>query len=355
MRLPMIGDEVDIAQTKEMVDLFLKEGFTYFDTAHGYIQGKSEKAIKECLTSRYPRDKYYLANKLTGPYFKSESDIRPFFESQLSLCGVDYFDFYLMHAQNRQIYEHFKKCRAYETAFDIKKEGKIKHVGISFHDTADVLEEILTTYPEVEFVQLQFNYLDYNDAAVQSKLCYETCTRFGKPVVVMEPIKGGSLINLPSAAVDVIKETGVSPANLALRFAASPENIYMVLSGMSSIEQMKENVSFMKDFKPLNEKEYAATEKVASIIKSKNLIPCTACRYCVEGCPKKISIPDLFSLLNAKRHFNNWNADYYYHNVHTINHGKASECIKCGKCEKICPQKLPIRNFLLDVAKEFER
>lgn len=355
MRLPMIGEDVDIEQTKEMVDLFLKEGFDYFDTAHGYIQGKSEKALKECLTFRYPRDRYFLANKLTAPYFATEKDVRPFFDSQLELCGVKYFDFYLMHAQNRKNFEHFKACRAYETAFDLKREGKIRHVGLSFHDTAQTLENILNTYPEVEFVQLQFNYLDYNDVAVQSKLCYETCVRHGKPVIVMEPIKGGSLINLPSLALDEIKEVGVSPANLALRFAASPENVFMVLSGMSTLGQMKENVSFMKDFEPLTEREREATEKVAAIIKSKNLIPCTACRYCVEGCPKNISIPDLFSLLNSKRHFNNWNADFYYNTVHTLNKGKASDCIKCGKCENICPQGLKIRELLVEVAGEFEK
>ena len=206
MRLPMIGEEVDIEQTKQMVDAFLDAGFNYFDTAHGYIQGKSEKALKTCLTSRYPRDRYVLTDKLTGSYFKTEADIRPFFESQLEICGVEYFDFYLMHAQGLVNYDHFKECRAYETAFALKKEGKIRHVGISFHDRAEVLERILTEYPEIEVVQIQFNYVDYDDPAVQSRKCYEVCRKFNKPVIVMEPVKGGNLVNLPEDAKAVLED-----------------------------------------------------------------------------------------------------------------------------------------------------
>ena len=190
MRLPMIGEDVDMEQTKQMVDCFLEQGFNYFDTAHGYLQGKSELALKECLTSRYPREDYVLTDKLSGSYFKKEEDIRPFFESQLAACGVDYFDFYLMHSQSTTNYQHYRDCRAYETAFALKAEGKVRHVGISFHDRAAVLEQILTDYPAIEVVQIQFNYLDYDDVAVQSRKCYEVCRRHGKPVLVMEPVKG---------------------------------------------------------------------------------------------------------------------------------------------------------------------
>ena len=200
MRLPMNGEEVDIEQTKRMVDTFLDRGFNYFDTAHGYIQGKSETALKTALTSRYPREKYILTDKLTDCFFKTQADIRPFFESQLEACGVDYFDFYLMHAQNETSFAHFKACRAYETAFQLKAEGKVRHVGISFHDRAEVLEQILTEYPQVEAVQIQFNYMDYEDLAIQSRRCYEVCRKFGKPVIVMEPVKGGNLVNLPDNA-----------------------------------------------------------------------------------------------------------------------------------------------------------
>lgn len=250
MRLPMKGSEVDKEEFSEMVDTFLENGFNYFDTAHGYLGGLSETALRECLTSRYPRDRYILTDKLTNFFFKTEEDIRPFFESQLEACGVDYFDFYLMHAQSADNFDFFKKCRAYETALELQKEGKIRHFGISFHDRADVLE------------------------------------------------------------------------------------------------QMEDNISYMKDFTPLSETEKKAIDRVREIFQSKNLIQCTACRYCTAGCPKQISIPDLFACMNAKKIFHDWNTDYYYNNVHTVNNGKASDCIKCGKCEKACPQHLPIRQQL---------
>ena len=356
MRLPMNGDQVDIAETTRMVDEFLAQGFNYFDTAHGYIGGKSELALKECLTSRYPREAYSLTDKLTDSYFKTEADIRPFFESQLEACGVDYFDFYLMHAQNADNFKKFKACRAYETAFALKAEGRIRHVGLSFHDRAEVLDQILTEYPQIEVVQIQFNYLDYDDIAVQSRKCYEVCRKHGKPVLVMEPVKGGSLVNLPEEAKKVLDDLhGGSPASYAIRFAAGFPGMMMVLSGMSNMEQMRDNLSYMRDFKPLNETELAAVNKVQEIFHKMNMIPCTACRYCVEGCPKQISIPDLFAIMNIKQLHHDWNADYYYEEVHTAPGRRASDCLKCGKCEKICPQHLPIRKLLEEVAKEFDK
>ena len=355
MRLPMNGDQVDIAETTRMVDEFLAQGFNYFDTAHGYIGGKSELALKECLTSRYPREAYSLTDKLTDSYFKTETDIRPFFESQLEACGVDYFDFYLMHSQNADNFKKFKACRAYETAFALKAEGRIRHVGLSFHDRAEVLDQILTEYPQIEVVQIQFNYLDYDDIAVQSRKCYEVCRKHGKPVLVMEPVKGGSLVNLPEEAKKVLDDLhGGSPASYAIRFAAGFPGMMMVLSGMSDLEQMKDNLSYMRDFKPLNETELAAVKKVQEIFHKMNMIPCTACRYCVEGCPKQISIPDLFAIMNIKQLHHDWNADYYYEEVHTAPGRRASDCLKCGKCEKICPQHLPIRKLLEEIAKEFD-
>lgn len=261
-----------------------------------------------------------------------------------------------MHAQSKDIFEHFKRCRAYEQAFEFKTEGKVKHVGISFHDTAEVLEQILTEYPQIEVVQIQLNYVDYNDPAVQSRKCLEVCNKHGKPAIIMEPVKGGNLVNLPEDAMKYITELhGGSAASYAIRFAAGCKGVFMVLSGMSNLGQMSDNLSYMRDFKPLSEQEMHAVENVCKVFKSMNLIPCTACRYCVAGCPKHISIPDLFACFNSKTIYHDWNADYYYGQVHTQNKGKASDCIKCGKCEAICPQHLPIRKLLQDVAKEFEK
>ena len=355
MRLPMKDGQVDKAEMCRMVDIFLENGFNYFDTAHGYVEGLSEPALRDCLTSRYPRDKYILTDKLSTHHFTREDQIRPLFASQLTACGVDYFDFYLMHAQSAEIFAKYKKCRAYETALELKAEGKIRRFGISFHDRADILEQILTEYPQVEVVQIQLNYVDWDDPAVESRKCWEVCRKHGKPVIVMEPCKGGNLVNLPEDARAVLDGLGVAPAECAIRFAAGHEGILMVLSGMSNLEQMEDNIRFMKDFRPLDERETAAVNRVREIFRGKNLIPCTACRYCTDGCPKKISIPDLFACLNAKKVFQNWNTDYYYNNVHTVHNGKASDCVKCGKCEQVCPQHLPIRELLEQVAAEFDR
>lgn len=355
MRLPMKDGQVDKAEMCRMVDIFLENGFNYFDTAHGYVEGLSEPALRDCLTSRYPRDKYILTDKLSTHHFTREDQIRPLFASQLTACGVDYFDFYLMHAQSAEIFAKYKKCRAYETALELKAEGKIRRFGISFHDRADILEQILTEYPQVEVVQIQLNYVDWDDPAVESRKCWEVCRKHGKPVIVMEPCKGGNLVNLPEDARAVLDGLGVAPAECAIRFAAGHEGILMVLSGMSNLEQMEDNIRFMKDFRPLDERETAAVDRVREIFRGKNLIPCTACRYCTDGCPKKISIPDLFACLNAKKVFQNWNTDYYYNNVHTVHNGKASDCVKCGKCEQVCPQHLPIRELLEQVAAEFDR
>ncbi len=364
MRLPMVDGEVDMEQFKQMVDLFLEEGFNYFDTAHGYLDGKSELALREGLTSRYPRDRYLLVNKLTSMYFHKEEEIRPFFENQLKWCGVDYFDVYLMHAQNAAEFEKYKKCHAYETALQLKEEGKIRHFGISFHDKAVVLDQILTEYPQVEIVQIQFNYLDYEDPSVEARKVYEVCRKHNKPVLVMEPVKGGSLVKLPEDAQKIFDDlnaqegTQMSNASYAIRYAAGFDGMKVVLSGMSDLQQMKDNLSYMKEFQPLNAKEKEAVAKVVEVFHGLDMIPCTACHYCVDEnhCPKHIRIPDVFACLNSKKVFNDWNMDFYYSSVLTANgSGKASECIGCGGCERVCPQHLEIRKLLGDVAATFEK
>lgn len=356
MRLPMQDGHVDHEQVCQMVDAFMDAGFCYFDTARGYLDGMSEKAVKACVADRYPRERFLLTDKLSENYFQKEEDIRPLFENQLKDCGVAYFDYYLMHAQGAENYGKYKACHAYETAFALKKEGKIRHVGLSFHDTAEMLETILQENPDVEVVQLQFNYADYDDPAIQSRQCYEVCQRYGKPVIVMEPVKGGHLVNLPEEALNVLNGLhGGSPASYAVRFAAGFSDIIMVLSGMSNLEQVTDNISYMKDFQPLNVQEQEAIQQVKTILKKQSAIACTACRYCVAGCPRHISIPDIFATVNIHRLFHDWNAKFYYESVHTGPGRRASDCIGCGKCEKICPQHLPIRQLLKDVAQTFEK
>ena len=367
MRLPMKDDTIDNETVCAMVDRFIDKGFNYFDTAHGYHDGKSEIAVRECLTSRHERNEYLLTDKLTDEYFKSEEDIRPLIQLQLDTCGVEYFDFLLMHNQNSKNYDFFKKCHAYETAFELKKEGKVHHVGISFHDKAEMLDRILTEYPQIEVVQIQFNYLDYESLEVESRKVYEVCRKHEKPVLIMEPVRGGNLVKLPEEAQkvfdDLRSETGsdCSNAGYALRFAAGFEGVEVVLSGMSNMEQMEDNLNIFsaggdRGFIPFNDLEYTAVEKVAGIFNAKGVIPCTQCRYCIEEnhCPMEIRIPALFSSYNRKIMFDEVLPWMTYEILTSEGHGKASDCIECGMCESVCPQHLEIRDLLKKVADRFE-
>ncbi|MCR5695266.1 MAG: aldo/keto reductase [Clostridia bacterium] len=359
MRLPMKDGEVDHDEFCRMADEFIAAGFNYFDTAHGYIGGRSETAIRECVSKRFDRTRFLLTNKLSDPYFEKEEDILPFFKSQLELCGVEYFDFYLMHAQNAANYKKYKACRAYETAFELKKQGLVRHVGISFHDSADVLDMILTEYPELEAVQIQFNYIDFDDPQIQSKKCYNVCVKHGKPCIIMEPVKGGTLANLPKECSTYFKKLDPSKtaASYAVRFAASFDNVMMVLSGMSSYDQMADNLSSMTDFKPLSKKEFAAVDKTINAFRNLKLIPCTGCRYCIEQneCPANIRIPDIFEVRNNFENFKGWLNFVRYKELTSGDFGKASDCLKCGMCEDQCPQHLEIRSLLEDAANIFER
>lgn len=356
MRLPRLEDgEIDIPQFSQMVDAFLAAGFNYFDTAHVYLEGKSEPAIRQALTSRHARDEYFLADKLTNGNFNSTEEIVPLLEEELAACGVEYFDLLLMHAQSRESYAKYQRLGAYEEAYKLVRDDRVRHLGISFHDTAEVLDQILTEHPEVECVQLQLNYLDWDDASVQSRACYEVCRAHGKPVMVMEPIKGGTLATLPPAAAEALAQTCPdAPASYALRFAGGHEGVAMVLSGMGTTEQMAQNIKTFSPLEPLSEEELAGLARVVDVMHGQGVVACTACRYCVEGCPRRIDIPALFACLNAKRAYGDRGQAFYYNNVHTKGRGRASDCVRCGRCEHACPQHLPIRELLQDVAAEFE-
>ena len=356
MRLPRLEDgEIDIPQFSQMVDAFLDAGFNYFDTAHVYLEGKSEPAIRQALTSRHARDEYFLVDKLTNGNFNSTEEIVPLLEEELAACGVEYFDLLLMHAQSRESYAKYQRLGAYEEAYKLVRDGRVRHFGISFHDTAEVLDQILAEHPEVECVQLQLYYFDWDDLSVQSRACYEVCRAHGKPVMVMEPIKGGTLATLPPAAAEALAQTCPdAPASYALRFAGGHEGVAMVLSGMGTTEQMAQNIKTFSPLDPLSEEELTGLARVVDVMHEQDVVACTACRYCVEGCPRRIDIPALFACLNAKRAYGDRGQAFYYNNVHTKGHGRASDCVRCGRCEHACPQHLPIRELLQEVTAEFE-
>ncbi len=345
MRLPMVDNEVDKDEFNRMIDSYISAGFNYFDTAHGYIEGKSEKALHDCLTTRYKREDYVLANKLSYWCFEKEEDIIPFFENQLEICGVDYFDFYLFHCLNREGYEKHLRCNTFEIIKSLKQQGKIKHIGMSFHDTADFLDKILTEQPYMEAVQLQLNYLDYDDPTVQSKACYDVAVKHGKKVIVMEPVKGGALVNLPDKAANVLKELGDgSQASYAIRYAASYPEVFVVLSGMGNMDMMNDNIKTMKSITPFSDKEYKIYDRVREIIREVKQLPCTKCNYCAEVCPSNISISKIFSVYNSflaakiSRTETREKLKSYSEDL--------EKCIKCGKCESNCPQSIKIREEL---------
>ena len=351
MRLPRLADgSIDIEQGKEMVDRFLKGGGTYFDTA--FVYEGSEEATRKMLVERIPRESYTLATKINARAAGSAEAAKTQFETSLERTGAGYFDYYLMHAMgsgNRDLYRDYG---LWEFVAEKKKEGLIRHMGFSFHDTPEVLEEILTEHPEAEFVQLQINYADWENPDVQSRACYEVARKHGKPVVIMEPVKGGTLASLPEEAEAVLKEVRpeLSLASWGIRYAASLDGVLAVLSGMSTIGQVQDNMSYMEQFEPLNEEERAAIGKVVEILHAQRQIPCTACQYCVGGCPMGIKIPNLFSTYNFFLRFRNQETAKRRFEWRLKETGKASDCIKCGACEGSCPQHLPIRDLLEEIA-----
>ena len=364
MRLPLNDKsnpaDIDMEQLKQMVDLFMENGFTYFDTAWMYNAFASESAAKEALVSRYPRESFTLATKLHAGFIETKEDRDKIFNTQLERTGAGYFDYYLIHGIEATMIEKYESLECFDWLLEKKAAGLVKHAGFSFHDTPEMLEEILTKHPEMEFVQLQINYLDWESEWIRSRACYEVAERHGKPVIVMEPVKGGTLAKVPAEAEALFKEhdASMSVPSWAIRFAASLPNVMVVLSGMSSIDQMKDNLSYMKEFRPLSEEEQKICFKAADIINSQIAIPCTGCSYCTEGCPMNIAIPQYFSIYNEdmREHLEEkgWTINFTNYEIISGTRGKASDCIACGQCEGVCPQHLSIIDYLKDVAAHYE-
>ncbi|MBQ9264376.1 MAG: aldo/keto reductase [Clostridia bacterium] len=364
MRMPTLdpndSSKVDIEQVKKMVDLFLEKGFTYFDTAWMYNGFASENVAREALVERYPRDSFTLATKLHNAFFNSLEDRDKVFNEQLRKTGAGHFDYYLLHGIEESSYPHYEKFDCFNWLLEKKRQGLVKNAGFSYHDNAQLLDEILTKHPEMEFVQLQINYLDWESEWVHSREVYEVAKKHGKPIIVMEPVKGGTLAKVPAEAEKLLKERepNLSIASWAVRFAASLDNVMMVLSGMSSIAQMEDNLSYMEDFNPLTEDEIALTKQVAQIINAQIAVPCTGCSYCTSGCPMKIAIPQYFSLYNEDMRENmaqkGWTINFTNYEKLTGAFGKAGDCIGCGQCESVCPQHLPIIEKLQAVSAHFD-
>ena len=357
MRLPKVEgtNDIDVEHTKKMVDAFIEAGGKYFDTA--YVYEGSEEATKAALCERYPRESYYLANKLNASDFacKSEEEAKNEIHVSLERTGAEYFDFYLVHGIDETNKEKYEKYGIWEYVRQLKEEGLIRHYGFSFHDSPELLEELLTEHPDAEFVQLQINYSDWEDHLIASRRCYEIATQHGKPVVVMEPVKGGALADPPQKVKDILQQANpdASPASWAIRFAASLPNVMMVLSGMSNLQQMEDNLKFMRDFQPLSEEEQQVVEAAREALLQYDRIACTGCHYCTPGCPMEIHIPEIFAVMNVYKMYGDLNEarrDYGWR----PKGAKASECVQCGQCEDACPQHLPIISLLEEVVETLE-
>lgn len=359
MRLPLTDEtdpgSIDYERVSALVDAFLARGFTYFDTAYAYHGGKSESVIRRCLAERYPRDAFFVTDKMPVWLAKTPEDFPRLFAQQLERCGLTYFDGYLLHALGQSTYDKTREQGGFDFLKQMKAEGKIRHMGISYHDDAALLDRILKEQPELELVQMQINYLDWESETIQARRCYETAERHGKKVVVMEPVKGGILARLPEETERAFRayRPGAGAASWALRFAASVPAVEVVLSGMSDEIQLRENMDALDPFVPLDGEERRLVQEAARQIGAAIAIPCTACRYCVEDCPQNIAIPAYFALYNDQKQFGmGLSTRSYYGNLNR-RYGRASDCVGCGLCEGRCPQHIEIRKYLAEVAEVF--
>ena len=359
MRLPVFDgkeETIDLVQVNRMVDHFLEQGFTYFDTAYPYHYGFSERAVKNALVERHPRDSFLLADKMPIFRIKSPEDAPATFEEQLDRTGAGYFDLYLLHAMGAERMKTVRECKVWTYLLQEKAKGRIRRLGFSFHDSPEVLDDILTELPEAEFVQLQINYADWEDAGVQSRRCYEVAQKHGKPVVVMEPIRGGSLASEKAACAPLLQKADpqASLASWALRFAAGLPGVAMVLSGMSTLEQLQQNVALFDRMKPLSDEEKAVLVQAAEMLRAAGTIPCTGCKYCVEGCPAEINIPAVLSILNEYARFGSLESAKRGYGFRTRGKGLASACVNCGQCLDVCPQHIESAIHMARAAELFE-
>jgi len=356
MRLPKLEDGgIDVEQVKEMVDLFLEAGGTYFDTAYVYDNGDSERAARAALVDRYPRERYTLATKINAWIMDDAELVRRQFETSLERTGAGYFDFYLLHALMRSNYKKYEEYGIWDFVREQKEKGLIRHIGFSFHANPELLEELLTAHPEADFVQLQINYADWENPGVASRRNWEICRAHGKPVAVMEPVKGGILADpIPAVkAVLTAADPDASCASWALRFAAGLEGVFITLSGMSSTAQMRDNLSFMREFRPLSPEETAVLQRARRALDEDRAIPCTGCHYCADGCPMSIPIPEIFTVFNRRKGSPEFRTLREY-TIVTTGRGRAGACIGCGQCESACPQQLEVVRLLRECAAQFE-
>ena len=354
LRLPKKGEKFDWDAVSEMVDAFMYGGGTFFDTCYTYLNGMSEYGIRKCVVERKPRHSFQLCEKLPGYLFKSYADGQKYFEEELSRCGVEWFDILMLHWLNDENYAIAEKHEEFRFLREKKAEGKAKRIGFSYHGDAVLLDQILTSHPEVDVVLMQLNYLDWESEGIQSRKCYETCLRHGKSVMVMEPVKGGTLASIPEEAEAKLRAVHPdwSPSDWALRFVQTLPGVEIALSGMCTVAQVRANI---RPFTPLNDAEKELLAEVAEIIRGKTAIGCTGCGYCVSHCPKQIPIPQYIKLYNEISRYpgDDWKIIPTYHQL-ALSAGKASDCIGCHSCEKYCPQKLKIAQHMKSIAKAFE-